>query len=118
MSRVRPLLRNESLVEESMMHIHTVFFWLKDEVSDGERQQFAQALNALTEISSVRDCKIGTPIASDRAVVDDSFSFSLNLRFDDTEGHDAYQVDPLHDLFVEEGKALWAKVVVYDAHSE
>jgi len=100
------------------MYIHTVFFWLKDEVSEGERERFALALNALAEIASVRDCKVGTPIASDRPVVDDSFTFSLNLRFDDTEGHDAYQVDPQHDLFVEECKALWEKVVVYDAHSE
>jgi hypothetical protein len=100
------------------MHIHTVFFWLKDEVSEEQRVAFGAGCAALASIASVRDCKVGTPIACERAVVDDTFSLNLNLRFDNTTGHDAYQVDPKHDAFVKDYQSLWEKVVVYDSHSE
>jgi len=100
------------------MHIHTVYFWLKSEVSAEQRAEFSQAVAALGSIASVRECYAGQPIASERAVVDDSFDVSLHLKFDTTVGHDAYQVDPKHDEFVDRYKDLWAKVTVYDTQSE
>jgi hypothetical protein len=37
------------------------------------------------------------------------------VTFPDLATHDAYQVDPTHLLFIEQGKALWEKVVIYDS---
>jgi len=35
--------------------------------------------------------------------------------FDDMAGHDAYQVDPVHDQFRIECAPLWSRVLIYDA---
>jgi hypothetical protein len=37
------------------------------------------------------------------------------VTFPDLATHDAYQEDPTHLLFIEQGKALWEKVVIYDS---
>ena len=94
--------------------IHNVFFWLKEEVTEAEKASFLTALKALGEINTVRALYTGTPAGTPRNVVDNSYDFSLIVHLDDTEGHDAYQVDPIHDVFVEGQSHLWTKVQVYD----
>ena len=44
-----------------------------------------------------------------------TYTFSLNIIFKDLEGHDVYQVHPLHKAFLEEFKVYFEKVVIYDA---
>ena len=97
------------------MHQHNVYFWLQDNLSDDEKEQFHASLKTLFDISTIERGYIGTPIASERDVVDDSFAFSLHLTFKSTEAHDQYQVDPLHTAFVAENKAKWTRVQVYDS---
>jgi hypothetical protein len=99
------------------MLIHSVFFWLKADTSEADRESFAEALKALKEIPSVRELHVGTPAAvPDRPVVDKSYDFALTVLFDDVEGQTAYQNHPLHDAFVEgHARPLAEKLVVYDA---
>ena len=94
--------------------IHNVFFWLKEEVTEAEKASFLTALKALGKINTVRALYTGTPAGTPRTVVDNSYDFSLIVHLDDTEGHDAYQIDPIHDVFVEGQSHLWTKVQVYD----
>jgi len=47
--------------------------------------------------------------------VDTTYTFSLLIIFEDLAGHDAYQVDPIHKAFLEEFRAHFEKVVIYDA---
>ena len=51
---------------------------------------------------------------SHRSVVDQSYQVGLNIQFETKQAQDAYQDHPQHLEFVEKGKGLWAKVVVYD----
>lgn len=51
----------------------------------------------------------------DRPVNDRDYDVALCLVFVDKAAHDAYQTDPTHDRFIQEQKAGWARVRVFDA---
>jgi len=94
--------------------IHNVFFWLKKGISEAEKTTFLKALKGLAVINTVRSLYAGSPAGTPRSVVDNSYDFSLIVHLDDAEGHDAYQVDPIHDAFVESQSHVWEKVQVFD----
>lgn len=95
--------------------IHTVFFWLKEDISAEEKAQFEAGVKSLGTISHVKSFYMGPPAGTEnRDVVDHSYSLALSCHFDDQAGQDAYQIDPIHLKFVDENKEAWAKVVVYD----
>jgi hypothetical protein len=99
--------------------IHSVYFWLKPALSPSDLQRFAQGLRSLAAIRSVRRSFVGTPAATEpRPVIDASWSYALTVFFDDVAGHDAYQVDPIHDRFVADCSPLWRQVRVYDATAD
>ena len=100
------------------MFQHDVYFWLKDGLTDAERDAFRASLQTLRNIAVIERVVIGTPVPSERAVVDSSFSFSLHVTFQDAEAHDQYQVDPLHTAFVADNNAKWTRVQVYDSEVE
>ena len=95
--------------------IHSVFFWLKEDLSDTDRTAFLAGVNSLREVSSVQQMYVG-PVAPTeaRGVVDNTYSIALLVHFDDIAGQDAYQIDPIHLKFVEDHKDKWTKVIVYD----
>lgn len=97
------------------MFMHTVLFWLRDNLTLAEKDQFEKGLNELTTIASVKMKFFGTPAATRRPVIDASYSYQLVLGFDDIKGHDAYQSDPIHLKFLKECASLWTKVLIYDA---
>ncbi len=92
---------------------HNVFFWLK---ADADKTRFEAAAKALLDIEVVRSGTIGRPAATpERPVTDKSFSYHLQLQFASLADHDAYQIHPEHDRFVDACKDLWDRVVVYDS---
>ncbi len=97
------------------MFVHAVYFWLKDDLAPDRRTGFAEALRGLTSIESVRHGFVGVPAATDRPVIDRSYSYALTVVFDDQAGHDRYQVDPIHERFVEQYKDCWERIVIYDS---
>ena len=97
------------------MFIHTVFFWLRDDLSAAETAEFVDGVTSLTTIEGVRHGYVGTPAATDREIIDRSYSYALVVMFDDEAGHDAYQVAPVHDQFRERCARLWRQVRIYDA---
>ncbi len=99
------------------MFIHSVYFWLKPELTDTEKEQFWAGVRSLTTIESVRHGYVGTPAATDRPIIDRSYSCALIVIFDDDAGHEAYQVHPVHDKFRDECAPFWTKVLIYDAVS-
>ena len=95
--------------------IHSVFFWLNENISDADKKAFLEGVNSLRNVSTVKNCYIGPPASTEaRGVVDNSYSYALIVHFDDVAGHDSYQGDPIHLKFVEDHKDKWTKVVVYD----
>ena len=97
------------------MFVHSVHFWLNDDLSAEDKQKFIDGANALTTISSVRQGFVGVPADTDRPIIERSHSYTLIVMFDDKVGHDAYQVDPIHDRFREECEQFWNRVVIYDS---
>ena len=96
--------------------VHHVFFWLKNPGSKEELAQLLAGIRGLGAIETVRGIHVGVPASTEkRDVVDNSFSASEILYFDDTAGQKAYQDHPLHQKFVAECSHLWSKVIVYDA---
>lgn len=97
------------------MFLHTVLFWLREDLTQNELQKFESGLKDLTGISSVRFNFIGKPAATRRPVIDWSYSYKLVVGFDDLRGHDEYQEDPIHLRFIEDCRSFWTKVQIFDA---
>jgi hypothetical protein len=97
------------------MHIHNVYFWLKDGLEAEQVNAFEKGLMSLCYESNVDTGYYGKPADTKRSVVDNSFSFGLTLLFHDTAAHDRYQHQShVHDKFIEEHSAKWERVTVYD----
>jgi hypothetical protein len=98
--------------------IHHVFFWLKNPQSKEDLAKLLAGLRTLTKIESVRGAHFGVPASTEkRDVVDNSYSVSEALFFDDTAGQKIYQDHEIHKKFVADCSHLWERVVVYDAVS-
>jgi len=96
--------------------VHHVFFWLKNPNSKEDLEKLLKGLRTLAKIESVRGVHFGVPASTEkRDVVDNSYSASEILFFDDTAGQKIYQDHPIHQQFVADCSQLWEKVVVYDA---
>ncbi len=94
---------------------HHVLFWLKPETTEIEKSAFREGLESLRGIESVEELYVGTPAPITRAVVDTTYTFSLNIIFKDLAAHDVYQVHALHKAFLEEFKVHFDRVIIYDA---
>jgi hypothetical protein len=98
--------------------VHHVFFWLKNPDSKEDLARLLAGLRTLAKIESVRGTHFGVPASTEkRDVVDNSYSASEILFFDDTAGQKIYQDHPIHKQFVTDCSHLWERVVVYDAVS-
>jgi hypothetical protein len=97
------------------MFVHHVYFWLKNPQSKEDKAKLIAGLEKLSKVKNIDMFHIGQPAATNREVIDTSYSVSWLLIFKDKAAQDAYQVDPIHLKFVEECSDLWQKVVVYDS---
>jgi Stress responsive A/B Barrel Domain len=94
---------------------HHVFFWLKNPTSTADRDKLIQGIKSLGKIEQVRLLHVGVPADTEkRDVVDNSYSVSELLFFDNTKDQKTYQDHPLHQKFIQEHSMLWEKVLVYD----
>ena len=95
---------------------HHVFFWLKNPKSKEDLDKLVEGLKTLRKIETVRKIHIGIPASTEvRDVVDNSFSASELLFFNDLAGQKTYQDHPIHQKFIENCSHLWSKVIVYDS---
>ena len=99
------------------MHIHNVYFWLKNDLEQVAVSGFEQGLAALTRDPAVKTGYFGRPANTHRDVVDNSYSYSLVLLFDNLAAHDRYQTGAVHLEFVHNHSPKWARVVVYDVET-
>jgi hypothetical protein len=105
-----------SAVKQFPKLVHHVFFWLKNPASKEDLDKLLAGLRTLAKIETVRGVHFGVPASTEkRDVVDNSFSASEILLFDDTAGQKTYQDHPIHKQFVADCSHLWERVVVYDA---
>ncbi|MGA0384152.1 MAG: Dabb family protein [Flavobacteriaceae bacterium] len=107
--------KKESAPGLSNQVVHHVFFYLKNPEAIEQKQQLKEGLKTLRAIKEVRKLLIGEPASTlKREVVVSDWHISEIIYFDDISAQDAYQVDPIHQRFVENYSHLWEKVVVYD----
>ena len=98
------------------MLVHTVYFWLKPDLSATQLTEFRSGLESLAKIAVVEKVYVGTPAATGkRPVIDASYSFAASVLLKDVAAHDAYQTDPVHLAFMASYKAFWTRVQIYDA---
>ena len=106
-----PLMKKE----DKQPLTHHVFFWLKDPSSKEDLRKLLDGIKTLEKIETVKKLYVGVPASTEkREVVDNSYSASELIFFDDVAGQNAYQTHPIHLKFVESCSHLWEKVVVYD----
>lgn len=98
----------------SIMHIHNVYFWLKNDLDSEAKTSFEEGLNSLCHDPNAESGYFGKPADTQRDVVENSYSYSLMLFFDDLPAHDRYQISPVHNKFVKAHQSKWQQVVVYD----
>lgn len=96
---------------------HSVYFWLKRDISESQEANFEKGLKKfLSSIKEIYRAEIGTPAATpDREVVDKSFAYSIFVSFKNLEDHEVYQQHAAHQVFIDDFSSLWAKVQVYDS---
>ena len=100
------------------MFIHSVYFWLKPDLSEEDHQTFLEGIESLTQIESVTQGFWGKPAGTDRPIIERSYSYGLILVFKDQERQDAYQVDPVHDRFRDTCSPFWTRVTIFDTVQE
>ena len=104
----------EKTVDMSGKFMHHVFFWLKEANDEKVKSDFRKALLKLASIDTVRYKHIGVPAATNREIIDATYTFSLLVIFDDEKGHDIYQQHAIHDEFREKYADWWTRVQIYD----
>ncbi len=97
--------------------IHHVFFWLKEPVTDDISAKFEAALRELVTIETIVGYHLGKPAATNREVIDSSYTYSLLTTFKNKADQDIYQSHPKHLKFIEDCDDLWERVVVYDSEN-
>ena len=98
--------------------VHVVYFWLKEPENQEDRSSFEKSLtNFINNSEFIQTKHLGTPAATDRGVIDNSYTYCLLVTFENKEMHDKYQVEEGHLQFIEESSNLWEKVLVYDSEN-
>lgn len=95
---------------------HTVFFYLNDDVTAEEREEFEAGLVKLLEIPQIYRSETGVPAGTaERDVTDHSYGYAIYTWFETMEDYMGYDEHPDHLEFIDAYNHLWADVKVYDA---
>jgi hypothetical protein len=99
-----------------MLLVHNVFFTLHDSSQAAKDKLVAACKKYLTDHPGTVFFAVGT-LAEEyaRPVNDLNYHVGLHMAFDGRKSHDAYQVAPRHNQFIEENKADWKQVRVFDS---
>lgn len=108
-------LEIEALRKEKPGLIHSVFVWLKADMPAELRASFVEDTKALGKIESVSDIFVGPHAETgERSIVDHSYDIAIIVQYKDLGGHDAYQIDPIHQDYLAKYRAYFEKLQIYD----
>lgn len=96
------------------MFIHSVYFWLREDLTEAQRAAFVEGVQSLTTIPTVQSGFVGTPATTDRPIIVRDYSVGLVVDLGDMAGHEVYQTHPTHLAFLDQFKTFWSKVQIYD----
>ena len=99
---------------------HIVLVWLKRPGNAADRATvIATAKKFQAEISQIQHLSVGTPVGSERPIVDDSFDVGLVMRFNSKADMGTYEKHPVHVNAVKQTLLpLAKKLLVYDIGCE
>ena len=102
---------------EERMLAHDVYFSLKDNSPQAKEKLIAACKKYLTDHPGTVRFAVG-PLAEEmkRDVNDRDFDVALHLVFKSKAAHDQYSKAERHLKFIEENKANWKKVRVFDSY--
>ncbi|GAB3997306.1 Dabb family protein [Spirosoma daeguense] len=110
-----PLLNTN---EPSSLFVHHVLFYLKNPASEADKGKLWEGLTKLAKCPTIKLVHIGIPAATNREVIERSYTYSWLCFFDSPADEEAYQKHPIHDEFRNNYAHLWEKVVIYDSVGE
>lgn len=95
---------------------HTVYFYLNEDVTDEQKEEFEDGIAKLLSIEEIYESHIGIPANTpERDVTDHSFGYSIFVWFESMEDYNVYAEHPIHMDFIDKYSDLWAEVKVYDS---
>lgn len=98
------------------MLAHNVYFSLKDNSAAAKKKLIEGCKKYLSKHPATVFFAAGS-LAEElkREVNDRDFDVALHVIFQDQAAHDQYQTAPQHQQFIDENKANWKKVRVFDS---
>lgn len=109
---------NDAHPSDTFKHgfVHSVFFWLKPDLTDSQVAEFEMALRQMIKDSDYAVTgHVGKPAGTPRAVVDNSYDYHLIVSFESVADHAGYQTEAPHDRFREISKRSTERVQIYDS---
>lgn len=95
--------------------LHSVHFWLKEDISEEEEQDFLNFFEELRKVPGVQTLQYGKPAPTNpRPVVDNSFQYNLLVTFQHMDDINTYETHPTHTAAAEQYSKYWTKVQVRD----
>lgn len=102
--------------ETTNMLQHTVYFYLNEDVTAEEKDQFEVGLKELLKIPEIHKSELGVPAETEeRDVTDHSYAYAIYTWFENMDDYKVYAEHPDHLKFIEKYNHLWADVKVYDS---
>lgn len=96
---------------------HMVFFELNDDSDEAAAALVAACEKYLSGHDGTLHFSAGARVEDlNRDVNDTTFDVALHLVFESRAAHDAYQSAPRHLKFIEENRANWKSVRVFDSY--
>lgn len=96
---------------------HMVFFTLKESTPANRAAMIAACDKYLSDHDGTLYYSAGEVCKElNREVNVTDFDIALHVVFSDKAAHDVYQTHPRHLKFIEENKASWSKVRVFDSY--
>ncbi len=93
---------------------HNVYFTLNASTPENREKLVAACKKYLVKHPGVVFFACGTLADLDRPVNDIAFDVGLHIVFEDRASHDRYQTSPDHLKFIDENRADWKQVRVFD----
>lgn len=96
--------------------VHQVYFWLKKDITDEEEKDFLKFFDILKTVPGIKTFTVGKPAQTNpRAVVDNSFSYSITVTFANLADINVYETHPTHTDAAGAYSKYWTKVEVKDS---
>ncbi len=97
------------------MLAHMVYFSLHEPTAENRKKMVDACQKYLTGHPGEVFFSAGTCADYSREVNDRDYDIALIVVFEDRASHDAYQAAPRHHQFIDQCRAMWKKVRVFDA---